>query len=133
MFHDQGLRHHAARSGSAYPRRPAGVAGPIVVPLGAPDANGVAEGCTTGDPAVLTRIQNNPAGFYVNVHTSDFPQGAIRGQLVGLEGMPPAQAPPTTMPTTGLSDNRVRLVLSLAGLVLLVGIGLRPLMRRRAS
>jgi hypothetical protein len=24
---------------------------------------------------------DNPANFYVNVHTSDFPDGAIRGQL----------------------------------------------------
>ncbi len=109
----------------------AGVNGPIVIPLQAPDANGVAEGCTTGDPAVLTRIQNNPAGFYVNVHTSDFPQGAVRGQLAAQqEGFP---GTPSTMPDTGVSDNSVLLVLSLAGLVLLGGIGLRQLTQRRIS
>jgi hypothetical protein len=68
-----------------------GVAGPIIVALTPPDANGVSSGCTTQkDPAsgggTLTgadvqSILTNPAGFYVNVHTSDFPTGAIRGQL----------------------------------------------------
>ena len=31
---------------------------------------------------VAARICGDPAGFYVNVHTGDFPQGAIRGQLM---------------------------------------------------
>ena len=30
---------------------------------------------------VATRICADPAGFYVNYHTTDFPNGAIRGQL----------------------------------------------------
>jgi hypothetical protein len=60
----------------------AGVAGPVVVPLGAPDASGKVRGCTTGvDPDLIRDIWANPRSYYVNVHTSDFPAGAVRGQL----------------------------------------------------
>lgn len=70
----------------------AGVNGGIVVPLfelvGAPtdprnDAleEGRLEGCVTADSALLERIAANPDGFYVNLHNSRFPGGAIRGQL----------------------------------------------------
>jgi len=60
---------------------PAGRAGPIVVPLSAPDASGHASGCTTADPALIQAIIANPDAYYVNVHTADFPAGAVRGQL----------------------------------------------------
>lgn len=61
-------------------RAPAGTAGPIVVGFfEATDLNG----CTTTelDRALLTDIIQHPQNYYVNVHTSDFPAGAIRGQL----------------------------------------------------
>jgi len=65
-------------------RGAAGESGPPVVPFDkAPDASGNAVGCVLVDAALLQEIANNPAGFYVNVHTSDFPDGAARGQLSG--------------------------------------------------
>ena len=39
------------------------------------------EECVTGDPAVLAAVVANPAGYYVNLHNSRFPAGAIRCQL----------------------------------------------------
>jgi hypothetical protein len=59
-----------------------GIRGGIVVVLSAPDGTGHASGCRSEvDPEVLKRILTNPAGFYVNVHTTVYPAGAIRGQL----------------------------------------------------
>ena len=60
----------------------AGVAGPIVVTLPTPGADGIADGCVSGlDSAILQEILDNPGGYYVNVHNGEFPDGAIRGQL----------------------------------------------------
>ena len=38
--------------------------------------------CIAVEPDKLKPILANPAGFYVNIHTADFPGGAVRGQLV---------------------------------------------------
>jgi hypothetical protein len=59
----------------------AGVNGDIVVPLDAPGTSGSSNGCTTADPAVVAAIATDTAGYYVNVHTTEFPDGAVRGQL----------------------------------------------------
>ena len=59
-----------------------GVRGPIVVGLSAPDATGRSVGCASGlDQALLRDILTNTASYYVNVHTTDYPPGAVRGQL----------------------------------------------------
>jgi hypothetical protein len=41
--------------------------------------------CTSGgscNPGFLGQIKANPSGFYANIHTTAFPDGAVRGQLV---------------------------------------------------
>lgn len=40
------------------------------------------QACVQVDPAVLEPILANPAGYYVNIHNSRFPPGALRCQLV---------------------------------------------------
>ena len=60
----------------------AGENGPIVVPLEPPpDANGVSSGCEEVSRELALAIIQDPENYYVNVHTSDFENGALRGQL----------------------------------------------------
>ena len=61
-----------------------GVAGPPVVTLDPPDDND-SDDCDTVTDALIDEIRANPGGFYVNVHTPDYPKGAIRGQVVNVE------------------------------------------------
>ncbi|HEX2059729.1 MAG TPA: CHRD domain-containing protein [Thermoanaerobaculia bacterium] len=58
-----------------------GVPGPIVVNLPGTWVGNTLNGSTTSDPATIAAIVANPGGYYVNVHTTDFPGGAVRGQL----------------------------------------------------
>jgi hypothetical protein len=59
-----------------------GVVGPVVVPLQPPDSGfGTSSGCVSVSAAVIRAIRSRPAGFYVNVHTTSFRAGAVRGQL----------------------------------------------------
>jgi hypothetical protein len=58
----------------------AGVNGPIVVTFSGLGASS-ASNCAAVDPTLAQQIMDTPANFYVNVHTTDFPNGAIRGQL----------------------------------------------------
>ncbi len=55
-------------------------AGPVVVGLD-PPAGGSSKGCVDAEQAQLDEIRADPSGFYVNVHTEEFPDGAVRGQL----------------------------------------------------
>lgn len=59
----------------------AGKAGSPVVTLEAPGADGNSAGCVDADPELIKRIRQSPELFYVNVHNTEFPDGAVRGQL----------------------------------------------------
>jgi hypothetical protein len=62
------------------------VAGDIVVPLTEPESgdSGASSDCVRVNNRALRRaIQRSPDEYYVNVHTGDFPGGAVRGQLLG--------------------------------------------------
>ena len=56
------------------------VAGPVLVGLETP-ADGSSDGCVNVDKDKIKEIMDNPAGYYINVHNAEFPDGAVRGQL----------------------------------------------------
>lgn len=58
-----------------------GVNGPPVFPL-TKSNEGTWRGCSAGAEWTQDRIEGNPENFYVNLHTADYPNGAIRGQLI---------------------------------------------------
>ena len=57
----------------------AGTNGPVVLPLKSEDGSWTA--CTEGTEWTQNRIEGNPSMFYVQIHTAEYPNGAIRGQL----------------------------------------------------
>jgi hypothetical protein len=64
-------------------RAPTGEAGPVVATLDPALAGGSdARGCARVDKRLLQDIQNNPELYYPDAHNAEFPDGAIRGQLV---------------------------------------------------
>jgi hypothetical protein len=58
-----------------------GVAGDIVVALDTPNRRGFSANCSTISTDLAAQLIATPEAFYVNVHTADFPMGAVRGQL----------------------------------------------------
>ncbi|MER6999871.1 CHRD domain-containing protein [Streptomyces sp. NPDC000410] len=67
----------------------AGKNGGVKVPLfgsAMPDsAHSAAGQVAVTDAKLAENIRNNPAGFYVNLHSAEFPGGAVRGQLKPLK------------------------------------------------
>ena len=61
---------------------PAGVAGPVVVPLATPTGTVTftSAGCINNG-RLAAQLWARPENYYVNVHNSAFPAGAVRGQL----------------------------------------------------
>ncbi|MGW6936448.1 CHRD domain-containing protein [Lentzea sp. NPDC054927] len=65
----------------------AGQNGPVKVNLFTtpmPETLSAAAGQTVIDPKLADDIRKNPAGFYVNLHSTDRPGGAVRAQLKPL-------------------------------------------------
>lgn len=76
--------------------------GPVLVDFKAPTwTNGLATGTVTTTPAIASEILSNPAGFYVNVHTPEFPGGALRGVLNAA--LPTVVFFPTVVKAAGLN------------------------------
>jgi hypothetical protein len=70
---------------------PVGTSGPVVfdlIGLGGVFNNGVMTGTFPINASVAQRMVQNPVNFYVNVHTVQFPGGAIRGNLAYVSGGP---------------------------------------------
>ena len=94
-----------------------GEAGDVVVPLDVDGFEDSSEGCTSDVEAdVLQGVIDDPAGHYVNLHTEDFPAGAIRGQLEAS-----ATPPNTAMPVSDGSP----LLLGVLLVAVAAAIGLR--------
>ena len=59
---------------------PAGSPGPVVIPL-APSSTTGGSGCVAADRDLIIAILTDPSAYYFNVHNTDYPAGALRGQL----------------------------------------------------
>ena len=57
-----------------------GTAGPVVITLPTP-RDGRASDCVAADPGAVAKVVADPSAAYVNIHTTNHPGGAIRGQL----------------------------------------------------
>ena len=76
-------------------RGAAGAAGPPVVTMTTPGADGHSEGCAAIDAGLARELAMQAHDFYVNVHTAAHPAGAIRGQLRGGPSRRPRPQPTT--------------------------------------
>lgn len=68
-------------------RGKAGEVGSVVLSFAPTFNGGVAVGAVSLAATLAGEIRANPEGFYVNVHTADFPAGAVRGQLTTGESV----------------------------------------------
>jgi hypothetical protein len=89
----------------------AGVAGPVVVLFFQPGTNAASlpdtldavAGCVDVDRGLAARIASNPRDFYVNIHTAEFPNGAVRGHASPSagSGSPRPSSPTSTGARSG--------------------------------
>jgi CHRD domain-containing protein len=75
------IKNIAAPNASHIHRGAAGVPGQVVIALASAFPDNKASGSATASAALIEEIRNDPEGFYVNVHNTAFPNGAIRAQL----------------------------------------------------
>ncbi|RDC58998.1 hypothetical protein HME9302_00175 [Alteripontixanthobacter maritimus] len=75
-----GLKGLGPITGAHIHRGRAGVDGPVVLPLKQATEGGW-RGCSTDTSWVQRAFDEGLSNYYVNVHTAEYPKGAIRGQL----------------------------------------------------
>jgi hypothetical protein len=71
-------------TGAFIHRGSAGQNGPALIDLGAPippPDSYIAQGCVRASSSLLKAIQQNPAGYYLQIVNQTHPDGATRGQL----------------------------------------------------
>ena len=73
----------AGRRGGAHPQRCGGVVRPGRDPARSLPRQTAPRPAAPTTRSLVAAILKNPAGYHVNVHTAEFPGGAIRGQLTG--------------------------------------------------
>lgn len=114
-------------------RGAAGVNGDVVVPLDAAAINGGSSATTQVDPAIAAEIIANPAGFYLNTHSTSFapPSGNARGQLVAAS----AGAPGSIDTGTGgqAADGGSTSAVVAGGAAVLLAAGAVTVTRRRRT
>src|ERR671919_540786 len=76
-FETSGL---SALTGAHIHIAPAGSPGPVVIPTPPTTATG-GSCCVEADRALIKAITKDPAAYYFNVHSTEFPAGALRAQL----------------------------------------------------
>lgn len=57
-----------------------GYTGPVVASFGTP-GEGWSAGCSALERVTFERLLRQPREYYIDVHSEEFPQGALRGQL----------------------------------------------------
>ncbi|MBZ5619028.1 MAG: CHRD domain-containing protein [Acidobacteriia bacterium] len=113
----------------------AGVAGPIVIPTNVDATTNSIAVDATGRTSVLKQVQfpqttpalpvsivqdliANPQNYYANIHTTDHPGGAMRGQLVRAEMrvLMAMMSPNNEVPPTGVNASGIATVTALRAL-----------------
>ena len=68
-------------TGAHIHRGAAGTNGPVVFTMREANEGG-SKGCTDATEFLQEFLEGSPSAFYVQVHTAEYPNGAIRGQLM---------------------------------------------------
>ena len=79
------LRGLGTITGAHIHRGAPGTTGPVVFTLRAANEGGY-KGCTDASEFLQEFLEGSPGAFYVQVHTNEYPNGAIRGQLSNRDG-----------------------------------------------